>query len=176
MITDWPAFLARVQAIEREWLGEGHHGSPYSVPWMPFSISRFVMYLTDAVAAAPGPEFLEVGCGPGSKSILAAALFDLDAGGFDVDEEMVKAALDNGANACVADAMLYPAYHQPDIVYLNKPLHLPLEADLERKIYEDMKPGAVLILANGATRPPDDWYPVTVEWDMNTGVFQKSPV
>jgi len=176
MITDWPAFLARIHAIEREWMGKGNQGVAQSLPWMPFSISRFVMYLTDAVCAAPGTEFLEVGCGPGSKALLAAALFDLDAYGFDLDEDMVKAALDNGANACVADALKYPAYGGADIVYVNKPLHLPLEADLERKVYEDMKPGAVLILANGATRPPVQWYPVSVEWDMNTGVFQKPPV
>lgn len=173
MITEWPAFLARIQAIEREWLGKGHHGSPESVPWMPLSISRFVMYLTDAVAVSPGTQFLEVGCGPGSKSLLAAALFDLEAYGFDIDPDMVAAALDNGMVACVADALKYPAYHQPDILYLNKPLHLPLEAELEHRVYQDMKPGAVLILANAATRPPADWLPVTAEWDMNTGVFRK---
>jgi trans-aconitate methyltransferase len=166
-------FLARVQAIEREWLGKGHHGAPECVPWMPLALSRFVMYLTDAVAAAPGTEFLEVGCGPGSKSLLAAALFDLDAGGFDIDPDMVAAALDNGANACVADALKYRAYYEPDILYLNKPLHLPLEADLERRIYEDMKPGAVLILCNAASRPPDSWEPVTTEWDINSGVWRK---
>jgi len=134
------------------------------------------MYLTDAVAAASGTQFLEVGCGPGSKSVLAGALFDLDAHGFDIDPDMVAAAADNGADAIVWDAMKYPAYDEPDIVYLNKPLHLPLEAELERMVYEDMKPGAVLILANGATRPPADWFPSTMEWDMNTGVFRKPPV
>lgn len=172
MITDWPPFLAKLQAIEREWLGRGIHGTS-SVPWMPLAISRFVCYLTDAVGAAPGMMFLEVGCGPGTKTLLAGALFNLDAYGFDIDPDMVRNAQINGANTCVADALGYPAYHQPDIVYMNKPLHLPLEADLERKIYQDMKPGAVLILCNAASRPPDDWEPVTTEWDINSGVWRK---
>lgn len=172
MQTDWPAFLKRVQAIERQWLGTGVRGTE-CVPWMPLAISRFVCYLTDAVGAASGTEFLEVGCGPGTKSMLATALFDLEAYGFDIDPDMVRAAQDNGANACVADALEYPAYGQPDILFVNKPLHLPLEVTLERKVFEDMKPGAVLILTNAADRPPRDWEPVAAEWDTNSGVWRK---
>ncbi len=172
-VIEWPYFLSQITRIEREWLGKGDHGTYQFLPWMPYSVSRFVMYLTDAVAASPGPMFLDVGCGPGSKILLASALFGLDAFGFDRVPEYVKAALDNGAPAVQADALTYPAYHEVDIVYLNKPCHGSLEAQLERKIFEEMKPGAVIIMCNAAVRPPDDWEPVALEWDMNSGVWRK---
>lgn len=172
-MTSWPDFLSNLYRIEREWMGRGVDSSRLYLPWMPYSISRFVMYLTDAMGVAPGNMFLEVGCGPGSKCLLAEKLFGLDAAGFDRVQEYVDAAQANGVAAICVDAFDYPQYSAWDIVYVNKPCHGPLEAKLENLIFDQMKPGAVLILCNAATRPPVDWEPVAAEWDMNSGVWRK---
>ena len=157
---------------EREWLGSGP-GTEQFLPWMPLSVPRFVMLLTDAVAVSRGTSFLDVGCGPGTKVLLAEKLYGLDGHGIDRVPDYVQAARDLGVSAEQADAITWCDYGRYDILYLNKPCHGPLEALLERRVMGLMKPGAVLIMANAADRPPADWELVAAEWDTNSGVWRK---
>jgi precorrin-6B methylase 2 len=170
---EWPGFLNKITRIERAWMGTGNHGTQDHLPWMPYSVSKFVAFLLDAMMVTPGDQFLDIGAGPGTKVMLAEALFSLQAYGIERVRDYVDAAVAQGVQVAHADALSYPAYSEPDILYLNRPCHGQLEVKLERKIMEEMRPGAVLIMANASTRPPDDWEPVTLEWDMNSGVWKK---
>ena len=172
-MTDWPVFLRELRAEEDRWRHTpADHAD--SVPWMPFDMARFVMFLTEAVAASPGPAFLDVGCGPGSKVRLATALFDLEAYGIEIDPKMVTRALECGVQAVHADALAWPAYNEADIVYLNRPMQGGSQASLEMQIMDRMAPGAVLISVNALLRPSDfGWETIAAEWDARDGVWKK---
>ena len=97
--------------------------------------------------------------------LLAQELYGLDGHGIDRVPDYVQAARELGVSAEQADAITWRDYGRYDILYLNKPCHGPLEYQLERRVMDLMKPGAVLIMANAADRPPADWEPVAIEWD-----------
>lgn len=109
------------------------------------------------------PKFLEVGCGIGAKLLMVEKIFGFTALGFDYNPVYVNDANDllksRGcrAYAYVADALhedTLADYAAADIVYLNRPfVHLELQSKLESIVFEQMKPGAYIILANYATEP-----------------------
>jgi hypothetical protein len=78
-------------------------------PWMPFNTPAFISLLAEALAEADVTSrtrrdlvFLDIGCGPGPKMLVARDLFGLDAHGFDRREEYVRAACSLGLDAKVA--------------------------------------------------------------------------
>ena len=174
-MTDWPVFLTGLRATEKQWRTE-RVNSPQAqdyVGWMPYDLSRFVMFLTDAIAVAPRPSgylgryFLDVGAGPGTKVLLARELFGLEAVGIEIVPEYVAAAHALGAHVLQCDARAYQGYHSHDIVYLNRPVQDPA---FERHVMGLMRPGSVLITVNGMTRPPHtEWEPVSEEYDVPGG-------
>lgn len=173
-MTDWPVFLADLRSIEKQRRSEHvtFPQDPDYVGWMPYDLARFVMFLTDAVAAATrdprasgylGLYFLDVGAGPGTKVLLARELFDLEAAGIEIVPEHVAAAHVLGAHVLQCDARTYQGYHSHDIIYLNRPLQ---DLAFEQHIMDSMRPGAVLISVNGMTRPPaPGWDGVAEEYD-----------
>jgi SAM-dependent methyltransferase len=145
-----------------------------TLPWMPFQISEFVAFMTDAVAASHGPRFLEVGCGPGSKLMLAETLFGLDGLGIEIDPDMTNQAVQMGVKALCADALYYRRYHQADIIWLYRPFRdAEAEAELEMKIRAKMKPGAVLVGAALELDPPVKWEVVVDDWELRRGAWKK---
>lgn len=136
------------------------------VGWFPFPIPRFISLLAEAVAVTAGPMFLDVGAGPGTKVELARSLFRLRAHGIELSPEMVQAAGNRDVQR--ADARTFTGYRAPDIVYMNRPV-LPPEP-LEMLVMQRMHPGAVLILANGITRPSDHG------WDVVSEELRPGPV
>lgn len=169
--------FARLAAVERRWAGAAN-SSPGAIGFLPFPMARFVTFLTDAVAAASGNWFLDIGAGPGSKCILAAALYDLEAHGIEIDPAMVTAAQENGAQVIQADALTFAGYGDYDILYLNRPAPGALGAELEQRIMAAAKPGAVLVAVNATGHPSwgCGWEPVCVEWDESSWVWRKLPV
>jgi SAM-dependent methyltransferase len=153
----WPRFLQDLEDVERTWRNVRvtiPDAKDY-VRWMPYPIGRFSMFLSDAVAVAPGLDFLDVGAGPGTKCLLAAQLFDLQAGGIEVCPEYVQAARELGAQVIECNARGYGGWDTHDIVYLNSPVQ---DTRFERHVMDMIRPGAVLITVNGMTRPPAaDW-------------------
>ena len=174
-MTDWPVFLTDLREIEKQWRTEAASSpqDPDYVGWMPYDLSRFVMFLTDAVAVAtPGPlsliSFLDVGAGPGTKVLLARELYDMDAAGIEIVPEYRAAAVVLGAQVLLCDARTYLCYAAYDIVYLNRPVQ---DVAFERQVMAAMRPGAVLITVNGMTRPPHtEWEPVAEEYDVPDGL------
>ena len=162
----WARFLAELRDVEQLWRGVRvtlPDPKDY-VGWMPYDLSRFAMFLTDAVAAAPGPDFLDAGAGLGTKVLLARYLYDLEAGGIEIVREYVAAAHALGAYVLQCDARTYQGYGSHDIVYLNRPVQDPA---FERHVMGLMRPGAVLIIVNGMTRPPvTEWEEISEEYDV----------
>jgi hypothetical protein len=141
--------------------------------WMfkPYPISTFGKLLTAAIedmhwtwnpgVDEPAPRFLEVGCGPGTKLVIAEKVFGLDAGGFDYNSDYVRDANEllqsKGCKggAFLADARTVNApYNIADVIWLNRPfVHLELTKDLEKMVLDRMHPGAYIVLGNYACDP-----------------------
>jgi trans-aconitate methyltransferase len=123
-----------------------------------------------------GPRFLDVGCGPGTKMLLASRFFGLDAAGIEISPEMAGAAQAHGP-VTTGDALQVPAgtYGQFDLIWLYRPFRDPeLEEKLEARIMDEMKPGA--ILAGGAWEhcPADSrWHTVVDDWELRRGAWMR---
>jgi SAM-dependent methyltransferase len=146
------------------------------LPFMPFPLPAFVMLLTEALPEAPGTRFLDVGCGSGSKLLVARDLFGLGCRGIDRVPEYVAAARELGLDAECTDALGYPGYGSADIIWLNRPFRDPgAEAALEAQIWEQMTPGAIVICANLEAPPPSSWFIVADLWEQRRGIWMKPP-
>jgi len=129
--------------------------------WLPYSIANFILYLSDAVMYAPGPKFLDVGCGPGTKLIVAEALFGLQVAGIEIVPEWAHQARLSGLRVQCWDARTWEGYREADIVYHNRPVD-PQEP-FERHVMEHMRSGAVLIAVNARLRASDEGWPQIAE-------------
>ena len=77
-MTDVRGLLTEVRQIERRWQGQGDIGNEAMFAgWMPSDVAQFLVLLIEAMYESPGTGFLEVGCGPGTKMMLARDLFGL---------------------------------------------------------------------------------------------------
>lgn len=178
----WPLFLHAVAETEDYWTTASREGLPAGgVPFIPMKIADFMLYLTEAVLALvpgpPQPRFLDVGAGPGTKTRLAEAL-GLAAEGIEVSATLVREANRHRDPPLVihADARDWDGYGRYDVVLLNRPVDGRQMPAFEAKVMKALRPGAVLIHANGWTSPADlGWHPVYVKTPGNpvTGVWRK---
>jgi trans-aconitate methyltransferase len=168
--------IRSVDRLEREWMGKVPDAStPLNTPWMPFPRHDFVAMLTDAVAEAEGGRLLDVGCGPGTKMMLASAIFDLDAHGVERVPEYVAAARKMGLLVHEADAAEWKGYGEYDIVWFNRPFRdREAQRALEFRVWDELRPGAVVMCANLENQPPSSWYPILDDWEVRRGIWQKA--
>lgn len=90
-------------------------------------------------------KFLDVGCGTGTKVMLASVLFDVY--GIEYEPLYVEMAHDLGIRnrIGVADAMTFHAYEKFDLIYYYRPIKdTELYAKFESMIHEKMRPGALV--------------------------------
>lgn len=173
-MTDVRELLTEVRQIERAWKKQVDIGDEaLFTGWMPSDVAQYLVLLIEAIAEAPGKGFLEVGCGPGTKMMLARDLFGLDVTGFDRVTEYVAAAKEQGLNVAECDAFDFQAYGKFDIVFFNRPFRdRPTQRDLEALVYRKIRRGAVVICMNLETQPPPDKYLViTDDWESRRGVW-----
>ena len=169
------AVIRQVQETEHRWFAQGDPKSPV-LPWMPFQPADFLSFVFECVPELGGREFLDVGCGPGTKMLLAKHFFGLEPCGIEISETMSVAAEEHGA-VRTGDALLAPegVYENFDLIWLYRPFRDPeLEDQLEKRIMGEMKPGA--ILAGGAWEncPADSrWIPVVDDWELRRGAWLK---
>lgn len=166
--------LTTVRQLDRAWQKKVPAASTDKyTPWMPADVAQYLVLLIEAMAEAPGDRFLEVGCGPGTKMLLARELLGLDVHGFDRVPEYAEAACEHGLDAFVQDALTYRDYGRFDIVFLNRPCReATLERELERMVWTRMRRGAVLIAMNCEMKPPEErWLVVTDDWESRRGVW-----
>lgn len=170
--------LRGARDMDLEYLRHGSRQDKVYTPWWPFPVGEFVSFMIEIVAEAHGREFLDIGCGPGTKLDLAAALFGLEACGVEVDAVMAGRA---SANHLVwnQDALEFPWYRDFDIIWLYRPFRdSEKEAKLEQVILREMKPGA--IIAGGEwemEQPPAGWPIVIDDWETGRrGAWMKPGV
>jgi trans-aconitate methyltransferase len=170
--------LKSVTGLERAWQGNiPSANDDQHIPWLPFPIPEFVSLCTAAVTEAEGLTFLEVGCGIGTKMLIAETIFGLDVFGIERVPEYVAQAQRIGLRVSEADAGEWKGYGNYDILWLNRPFRQPdTEAALETRIWAEAKPGAVVICANLEDRPPSSWYLIEDDWETRRGVWQKLPL
>ena len=117
--------------------------------WIPFPCGSFIdacleaFFLTGGVVKTK--TFLDIGCGIGTKVMLADVLFD--AHGLELSEEYLKVAKLIGCrNVWQEDAMEYENYGDYDILYFYCPFRDEFsQVKFEKFIYSQMKSGAILI-------------------------------
>lgn len=145
------------------------------LPWMPYSWPDFVSMTAEALPELTGRKYLEVGCGPGSRMLLAREIFGLEVSGFDrVPEYAGYAAELLQLPVTCEDALEYKDYGKHDLLWVNRPIRdHELQQRLEAKIWDEMAPGAVVACAHLDDRPPLHWYTVYDDWEAKRGVWQK---
>jgi SAM-dependent methyltransferase len=167
--------IRNVQKEEHRWFAQGDPHSP-TLPWMPFQPAEFLSILFECVPELAGREFLDVGCGPGTKMLLARDFFGMEACGIEINPEMAAAAEAVGG-VRVGDALRVPdgVYENFDLIWLYRPFRdAQLEEQLEARIMDEMKPGAILAGAHWEICPADHrWIPVFDDWEIRRGAWMK---
>lgn len=151
--------------------------SPDGTPWIPFPWPDFVALVAEALPeAASGTLFLEIGCGIGTRMLLAQEIFGLDVTGIDAVPELVSTAQTRMSlpNAILADAREFEHYGKYDLIWFNRPLRDAADQlKLEEHVWEAVKPGAVVICANLEGQPPANWWLVLDDMEVRRGIWQK---
>lgn len=144
--------------------------------WTPFQIADFVAIMTEVIAVADGPAFLEVGSGIGTKCLVAREMFGLITFGIEYSEYLADEALRKSCGPVwTGDALDYNyGYCNHDIIWMYRPFRdEELEDQLEQKIYSEMRSGAVLAGAD-LQNAPQGWITVVDDYDMgNRGAWKK---
>lgn len=180
--------ILRAEQLDRDWKRRGTltpaERKLYTT-WMPFPLYEFRPLLEEALAHLArmsdgppedlDPRYLEIGCGPGGKLLVARDICGLDAHGIERDEEMAAAARSLGLDVQTADALGWKGYGDYDLLWFNRPMQDPgLQAELEEQVWEDMAPGAVVMCAN-LEAPPPSWrfFPVLDDMEIRRGIYMK---
>jgi hypothetical protein len=152
-------------------------GDKIRTGWMPFQLADFIAILSEVVIEAGGIEFLEVGSGVGTKSLVARELFGLNISGIEYDETLVTVAAQRGRGPVwQGDALAYPGrYDKADIIWMYRPFKDPvLQEQLEDRIYTEMKPGAIVAGGHLEHKPVGFWAPIFEDWDgVSRGAWKK---
>jgi SAM-dependent methyltransferase len=166
--------MRQAARLDRDWQRKVPEDDRRYAPWMPFSVPAFTALLAEAMPEADGDRFLDIGCGPGSKLLIARDVFGLDAHGFDRNGEYVAAARSLGLSAEIADAETYAGYGRPDILWFNRVARDPeIQARIEAAIWRGMGEGALVICASLEAPPPARWFPVLDDWEIRRGIWMK---
>jgi trans-aconitate methyltransferase len=168
--------IATVNTLDREWRAEtaGRDNLAVYLPWMPFSWPEYVALVAEALPEAQGDTFLDIGAGVGTKMMLAEEIFGLDVHGVERVPEYVKEARSRGMTVDEADALTWNGYGNHDIVFFNRPFFdASLQAQLEERVWQEMKPGAVVIAVNLLSPPPENWYLVLDDREVRRWIKSK---
>jgi hypothetical protein len=154
--------LVAMTALEHRW--RDLHSCENEDCWgfRPYPADWFRRMLDAAIKAVgkDRPRFIDLGAGIGTKC-LAAERAGCLALGVEHNQHYVDEARKLGASVgygdvADTDVSIY------DIVFSNCPFRDPLvQAMFEQKLTDEMKPGAVLILANRAGDAPRGWEQLT---------------
>jgi SAM-dependent methyltransferase len=169
------AVIRHVQKTEHEWFAQGDPASP-TLPWMPFQSADFLSIVFECVPELAGRNFLDVGCGPGTKMLLASHFYGLQAQGIEINSAMAAAAMPHGG-VFPQDALeMAPGFYQSyDLIWLYRPFRgQELEEKLEQRIMTEMKPGAILAGGSWENCPSEHgWLPVVDDWELRRGAWMK---
>lgn len=142
------ALSVAVERLEGAWLPAELPLHEEFFPYQPTPMPDFIADLEIALTRATGRRYLEVGCGLGTKMVIAQAA-GLEVHGIEAREQYAAMAryLCPEAKVEIADARYYGAYAAFDIVFCYRPLISEKgTAALEDFLDAEMRPDAVLIL------------------------------
>ncbi len=168
--------LATVTRLDAQWRVNlaGRDNLDVYLPWMPFSWPDFIALVAEALPDTPGDRFLDIGAGVGTKMTLARELFGLDVHGVERVPEYVAQARSQGLEVTEADALAWDGYGEFDLIFFNRPFFdVARQADLERRVWAAMKPGAVVIGANLLYPPPSSWYLILDDSEVRRWIMAK---
>jgi len=170
--------------LDRDWMRKVDQDEDEKVlytPWMPFPNRQFTALLIEAVpdaveAGGAHPRFLDIGCGPGSKMIIAREVAGMDAHGFDRVPEYVQAAREQGLSVEIADALGWKSYADFHLIWFNRVFRDPrLQAQLEEQVWDGMAPATVVITANLENPPPPSRFHVILDdQEARRGIYLKA--
>jgi SAM-dependent methyltransferase len=170
------AVLKYVEKTEHDYLLTGGDATVHT-SFMPHQPADFLAIMSDCVASAQGGKFLDVGCGPGTKMLLAQEIFGLDVHGIELNPEMAAKANEQFPDRVITGDALNGdgLYTVQDIIWLYRPFKDGTKEDeLERLIMHRMKPGAILV--GGAwemSDKPKGWHTVVDDWEIGRGAWKK---
>jgi SAM-dependent methyltransferase len=161
--------LDEIAALEQEWIGKVQVSqSETYFDWQPSPVGLFTQLLEECLpyVQAGNQTFLDVGCGIGTKCLIAAS-YGLSVSGID----RVSDYIDESARlGIVTQQMLiedFADYADYGLVYVNHPRKdQEGEADLERQIQDHMSMGSVLLAINYGVSP-NGWTEVARQGDWN---------
>jgi trans-aconitate methyltransferase len=165
-----------VTELDNKWRasGAGHDNMGTFLPYMPFPWPDFIALAAEALPEVTGDQFCEIGAGPGTKMMLAEAVFGLSVHGVERVPEYVRAARERGLDVAEADALTWGMYGRYDLVFFNRAFYdQAREAQLEAVVWDGVKPGAVVIAVNLVKPPPASWYPVLNDGEVRRWITQK---
>lgn len=140
------AIQEAIDRLERAWLPAE---LPYHEEFHSYEPTPVVDFLEDMEVVgrcAPGRRFLEVGCGIGTKMIIATKL-GYEVHGIEVREQYAAVAkhLCPEAKVEIADARAYDDYRSYDVVFSYRPLRSDAGmAAFDQWLTDRMRPDAVL--------------------------------
>lgn len=160
--------LRYVMDMEHQYIATGDRLSKIYTPWIPFQCGEFLSFMYEIVAEIPGDKFMDVGCGPGTKMLLAQEMFGLTPYGIEIDKHMAqRASVLHPHHVIQGDVMKYAtAWDDYDLIWLYRPLRdAEMELKLEHTIMNGMKPGAVLAGGQWEIDRPRHWITVIDDWE-----------
>ena len=171
----WP-LIAGMEMREADWDDPPEINDADHHPCLPYPPKWFAVLADAAVKAVPDGvprRFLEVGCGIGTKAAFVRDAYGFEVFGFDRVPEYVTQAEKFGVTAVLDDAEAFAGYEDFGIVYVNHPFKdFETEGVLERRIHDEMMPGAVLICVN-TLHHPRSWEPVIEPPRRGDAVWRK---
>lgn len=170
------AVIGAASALDAEWRASpaGRDDLESYLPYMPFSWPDFIALVAEALPETTGDLFLDIGCGPGSKMLLAEAVFGLTVRGIERVSEYVAAARARGLVVAEVNALDWGGYGHHDLVFFNRVFaDQALEAQLEEQIWKALRPGAVVIAVNMVAPPPLDWWLVLDDSEVRRWIVRK---
>jgi hypothetical protein len=126
--------------------------------WNPLELSEFDRMLSIATHQLAGTDlirFCEAGCGIGTKLYLAGRYHGLEAVGYEISHDYLAKALMIEVDARYMDFREeHPPFAEYDIIYSSRPFKDDdVETAWEKSIWEEMRPGAIVMMAYTAVKP-----------------------
>lgn len=169
-------FLADARNDDLDFMLQG--GDKIRTGWMPFQLADFIAIMSEVMIEAEGVQFLEIGSGVGSKSLVARELFGLETFGIEYDETTATVAEQkNRGPVWHGDALAYPGnYGSWDVIWMYRPFKDPvLQEQLEQRVYSEMRPGAIIAGGHLESRPEGPWETIFEDWDgVSRGAWKKA--
>lgn len=117
--------------------------------YVPYELKLFLNLIADIYEITKNkknPKFIDIGCGIGTKVLIASILFD--SYGIDCNQEHIEISKILGCNNTFCGDIFEQDYSDYDILFYYRPFYDDVIYEkFETKIYEESKTGSIIIPA-----------------------------